>query len=164
MTNLHSILKNRHITLPPKVHIVKVIIFLVVMYSESWAIKKAESPRIDASNWCCKRPLRVPWTARRSNESVLKEINSEYTLEGLMLKLQYFEHLCKDPTHWKRPWCWERLRAGGGGNRGWDGWMASPTQWTGVWASSRRWWKTEKPGVLQSTGSQRVKHNLATEQ
>ena len=164
MTNLHSILKNRHITLPPKVHIVKVIIFLVVMYSESWAIKKAESPRIDASNWCCKRPLRVPWTVSRSNESVLKEINSEYTLEGLMLKLQYFEHLCKDPTHWKRPWCWERLRAGGGGNRGWDGWMASPTQWTGVWASSRRWWKTEKPGVLQSTGSQRVKHNLATEQ
>ena len=103
MTNPGSILKNRHITLPPKVHIVKVIIFLVVMYSESWAIKKAESPRIDASNWCCKRPLRVPWTARRSNESVLKEINSEYTLEGLMLKLQYFEHLCKDPTHWKRP-------------------------------------------------------------
>ena len=103
MTKLHSILKNRHITLPTKVHIVKVMIFLVVMYSESWAIKKAESPRIDASNWCCKRPLRVPWTARRSNESVLKEINSEYTLEGLMLKFQYFEHLCKELTHWKRP-------------------------------------------------------------
>ena len=84
MINLDSVLKNRHITLPTKVHIVKDMIFLVVMYSESWAIKKAESPRIDASNWCYKRPLRVPWTAWRSNKSVLKEINSEYTLEGLM--------------------------------------------------------------------------------
>ena len=84
MTNLDSVLKNRHITLPTKVHLVKDMIFLVVMYSESWAIKKAESPRIDASNWCYKRPLRVPWTAWRSNKSVLKEINSEYTLEGLM--------------------------------------------------------------------------------
>ena len=84
MTNLDSVLKNRHITLPTKLHIVKAMIFLVVMYSESWAIKKAESPRIDASNWCCKRPLRLPWTAWRSNKSVLKEINSEYTLEGLM--------------------------------------------------------------------------------
>ena len=84
MTTLDSILKSRDITLPTKVHIVKDMIFLVVMYSESWAIKKAESPRIDASNWCYKRPLRVPWTAWRSNKSVLKEINSEYTLEGLM--------------------------------------------------------------------------------
>ena len=68
-------------------------------------------------------------------------------------------------THWKRPWCWERLRAGGeGGYRGWDDWMASPTQWTWVWANSRRWWRTGKPGVLQSMGSQRDGHDLVTEQ
>ena len=71
---------------------------------------------------------------------------------------------CKEPTHWKRPWCWERLKARGeGDDRGWDGWMASPTQWTWVWANSRRWWRTGKPGVLQSMGSQRVGCGLATE-
>ena len=70
---------------------------------------------------------------------------------------------CKDPIHWKRPWCWARLRAGEeGGNRGWNGWMVSPTQWTWVWANARRWWRTGKPGVLQSMGSQRVWHDLAT--
>ena len=72
---------------------------------------------------------------------------------------------CKEPTHWKRPWCWERLKAGGeGDNRGWDGWKASPTQGTGVWASSRRWWRTGKPGVRQSMGSQRVGRDWASEQ
>ena len=72
---------------------------------------------------------------------------------------------CEELTHWKRPWCWERLRAGEeGDDRGWDGWMASPSQWTWVWASSRRWWRTRKPGVLQSLGSQRVRHNWVTEQ
>ena len=72
---------------------------------------------------------------------------------------------CEELSHWKRPWSWERLRAGGeGGDRGWDGWMASPTQWTWVWARSRRWWRTGRPGVLQSMGSQRVGHNWATEQ
>ena len=72
---------------------------------------------------------------------------------------------CKEPTHWKRPWCWERLRAGGeGSNRGWDGWMTSSTQWTWVWANSRRWWRTGKPGVLQSLRSKRVGHNRETEQ
>ena len=70
----------------------------------------------------------------------------------------------EEPTHWKRPWCWERLRAGGeGGNRGWDGWIASPTQWTRIWANSRRYWRTGKPGILQSIGSQRGGHNLETE-
>ena len=72
---------------------------------------------------------------------------------------------CQEPIHWKRPWCWERLTARGeGGDRGWDGWMASPTQWTWVWANSRRWWRTGKPGVLQSMGSRRTGHDLLTEQ
>ena len=97
MTNLDSILKSRDITLPTKVHLVKAMVFPVVMYgSESWTIKKAESQRIDAFElWCWIRLLRVPWTARRSNESILKEIGPECSLEGLMLKLklQYFDHL-----------------------------------------------------------------------
>ena len=116
--------------------------------------------------WCWRRLLRVPWTARRSNQSILKEISPEYALEGLMLKLkrQYFCTWYKELTHWKRPWCWERLKVGGGGDdRGWDGWMASPTWWTWVWASSGRWWRTGKPGVLQSMGLQTVGHNFATE-
>ena len=95
MTNLDSILKSRNITLPTKVHIVKAMIFPVVMYScESWTIKKSEHQRIDAFElWCWRRLLRVPWTARRSNQSILKEISPEYSLEGLMLKLQYSGHL-----------------------------------------------------------------------
>ena len=97
MTNLDSILKSRDITLSAKVHLVKALVFPVVMYGcESWTIKKAERQRIDAFElWCWRRLLRVPWTARRSNQSILKEINPEYTLEGLMLKLklQYFGHL-----------------------------------------------------------------------
>ena len=97
MTNLHSVLKSRHITLPTKVHLVKAMVFPVVMYAcESWAIKKAEHQRIDAFElWCWRRLLRVPWTARRSDQSILKEINLVYSLEGLMLKLklQYFGHL-----------------------------------------------------------------------
>ena len=100
-------------------------------------------------------------TARRSTQSSLKEINPEYSLEGLMLKFQWPP---EEPTHWKRPWCWERLKVGGeGDDRGLDGWMASLTQWTWLWASSRRWWRTGKPGVLQSMGLQRVGHNWATE-
>ena len=97
MTKLDSILKSRDITLPTKVHLVKAIVFLVVMYGcESWAIKKAECQRFDAFElWCWRRLLRVPWTARRSNQSILKEISPEYSFEGLMLKLkfQYFAHL-----------------------------------------------------------------------
>ena len=98
MTNLNSVFKSRDITLPTKIHIVKAMVFPVVMYSccESWTVKKAECQRIDAFElWCWRRLLRVPWTARRSNQSILKEINPEYLLEGLMLKLklQYFGHL-----------------------------------------------------------------------
>ena len=90
-------------------------------------------------------------TTRKSNQSILKEINPVYSLEGLMLKLklQYFGHFGKEPTHWKRPGCWERLRAWGeGADRGWDGWMASLTQWTWVWTNSG----TVDPGVVQSMG------------
>ena len=107
MTNLDRVLKSRNITLLTKVHLVKAMVFPVVMYGcESWMIKEPECQRIDAFEpWCWRRSLRVPWTAQRSNQSILKEINSEYSLEGLMLKLkfQYFGHLMREPTHWKRP-------------------------------------------------------------
>ena len=123
MTNLDSILKSRDIALPTKVHLVKAIVYPVIMNRcESWTVKKAEHGRIDAFElWCWRRLLRVPWTARRSNQSILWEISPEYSLEGLMLKLkgQYFGHLMKELTHLKRPSCWERLKAEGeGDNRG----------------------------------------------
>ena len=126
MTNLDSILKSRDITLPTKVCLVKAMVFPVVMYGwESWTIKKAKHWRNDAFKlWCWKKFLRVSWTARRSNQSILKEISPEYSLEGLMLKLklQYFGYLIRRTDSFPRPWCWERLRAGGeGDDRGWDG-------------------------------------------
>ena len=167
MTNLDSIFKSRDITLPTNVHQVKAMVFPVVMYGrESWTIKKTEQQRIDAFElWCWRRVLRVPWTARRSSQSILKEISPEYSLEGLMLKLklQYFGHLIWI-THWKRSWCWERLKAGGeGDDRGWDGWMASLTRWAWVWVTSGCYWWTGRPGVLQSMGLQRVWYDWATE-
>ena len=129
--------------------------------------KEIECLRIDAFEvWCWRRLLRVPWTARISNQSILKEISPEYSLEGLMMKLrlQYFDDLMRRTDFWKRPWCWERLKAGGqGDDRGWEGWMASPTQWTWVWVNSGSWWCTGRPGVLQSVGLQRVGHDWATE-
>ena len=166
MINPDSILKSRDITLPPKVCIVKAMVFLVVMYGcESWTIKKAEHRRIDAFKlWCWRRFLTVPWTSRRSNQSILKEINPEYSLEGLMLKLQYFGHLMwkadslkkilmLGKIEGKRRSRWQRMR-----------WlMASPSQWTWVWANSGRQ-RTEKPGMLQFIGPQRVRCDLATEQ
>ena len=129
-------------------------------------LKKAEHRRIDAFIlWCWRRLLRVLWTARRSNQFILKEISPEYSLEGLMLKLklQYSGHLMqRTESLEKKPWCWERLKTGGeGDDRGWDGWVASLTRWTWVLASSRRWWRTGKSGMLQSIGSQRVRHNWA---
>ena len=157
MTNLDSILKSRDITLPTKIHLVKAMFFPVVMSGcEVWSIKKAERWRIDVFElWCWRRLLRVPWTERRSTQSILKEISPEYWLEGLMLKLklQYFGPWCKELAHWKRPWCWERLKAGEVDGRGWDGWMSSPTQWTWIWVGSRSWWWTWRPGMLQSMGS-----------
>ena len=163
MTNLDRVLKSRDITLPTNVHLIKAMVFPVVMYGcWSWTIKKAECKRIDAFElWCWRRLLRVPWTARRSNQTIVKEISREYPLEGLMLKLklQYFGHLMEELTHLKRPWCWERLKVGGeGDDRGWDGWMASPTQWIWVWVNSRSWWWTGRSGILHSMGSQWVGH------
>ena len=147
MTHLDSIWKSRDITLPTMVCLDKAMVFPVVMYGcECWPIKKAEYQRTDVFElWCWRRLLRVPRTARRSKKSVLN-------------------------IHWK-DWCWswnsntlatwwadsledwERLKAGGeGDNRWWDGWMASPTQWTRVWVNSRSWWWTGKPGMLQYMG------------
>ena len=123
MTNPERVLKSRDITLLTKVYLVKAMVFPVVMYGcESWTIKKAEHQRIYAFKLrCCRRPLRVPWTARRSNQSFLKEINLEYSLEGLMLKLklQYFGHLMQRRLIGKDPDAGERLKVGGeGGDRG----------------------------------------------
>ena len=152
-TNLDSILRNRDTTLPTKICMIKAMVFPLVIYGcECWTIKKGEHWRIDPFEmWCWKRLLRVPWTSRRSKQLILKENKPEYSLEGLMLKLklQYFGHL------WC--WCWE------GNDRGWDGWMASPTQWTWVWVNSGSWWWTGRPGVLWFMGSQRVEHDWATE-
>ena len=141
VTNLDSILKGRDIILPTNFHLVKAMIFPVVVYEcENWTIKKVECWRINAFYlWCWKRLLRVPWTARRSNQSILKEVRPGCSLEGLILKvkLQYFGHLMWRADSFERPWCWERLRAGGeGDDRGWVGWMASLTQWTRVGVNS----------------------------
>ena len=160
MTNLDSILKSRDITLPLKAHLVKSRFFPVVICGcETWTIKKAERRRIDAFElWCWRRLLRVPWTARRSSQIILKEISPGCSLEGLMLKLklQYLATWWKELTHLKRPWCWERLRAGGeGDDRWWDGWMASPTQWTSLgrlWqlVMDRETWRAVVHGVTKS--------------
>ena len=123
-------------------------------YKESWALK----------NWffwtvVWRRLLRVTWIARRSNRSILKEFSPEYSLKGLMLKLQYLATWSEELTPLKRPWCWERLKARvEGDDRRRDGWMASLTRWTWVWVSSGSWWWTGKPGVLQSMGLWRIKH------
>ena len=123
----------------------------VLDYKESWALK----------NWCF-------WTVvlEKTLESPCKEISPEYSLEGLMLKLklQYFSPWCEEPTQLKRPWCWERLKAGGeGDDRGSDGWAASLTKWTWLWVNSGSWRWTGRPGVLQSMGWQGVGHDWATE-
>ena len=168
MTNLNNILKNRDY-FANKVHLVKAMVFPVVMYGcESWTIKKAECQRIDAFEmWCWRRSLRVRWTARRSNQSILKEISHQYIHCKdwcWSWNSNTLVTCCEELTHWKRPWCWERLKeVGEGDNRVWDGWMASPTQWTWIWVNSGNWWWSGRPGVLQSMGSKRVRHNWATE-
>ena len=144
------------------------MVFPVVMYGcESWTIKKAEPWRIDAFElWCWRRLLRVPWTARRPNQSILKEISPECSLEGLMLKLklQYFGHLMRRADSFEKTLMLgkieDRRRRG---DRGWDGWMTSPTPWRWVCVNFGSWWWTGRPGVLQSTGSQRVGHNWVAE-
>ena len=142
MTNPDSILKSRDITWPTKIHPVKCMVFPVVRYGcESWTVKKAERWRIDAFElWFWRRLLRVPWTAKRSNQSILKESSPGCSLEGLMLKLklQNFGHLMRRVDSLEKT-----LMLGAGGerdDRGWDGWMASPTRWTWVWVNSGCWW------------------------
>ena len=166
MTNL-DILKSRDITLPTKVRLVKAMVFLAVMHGcEIRTIKKAKHQRIDAFElWRWRRLLRVPWTARRSNQSILKETSPKYSLEDWCWSWNSntLATCCKELTHWKRFWCWGWLKAEGErDDREWDGWMASQT-WTWVWAYSRSWWWTGNPGVLQSMGLQRVGHDWATE-
>ena len=123
---------------------------------ESWTIKKTECWRIDAFElWCWSRFLRVPWTARRSNQSILKKISPEHSLAGLMmtLKLQYFGHLIWRANPLEKTLMLGKMKVGGeGDDRRWDGWMASPTWWTWVCASSEKWWRTGKAGVLLSWG------------
>ena len=169
MTNPDSILKSRDITLPTKEHLIKATVFPVVMYGcESWSIKKAEYRRIDVFGlWCWRRLLSVTWTARRSNLFILRR-----PVLGVHWKdwcwgwnSDTLATSCKELTHWKRPWCWDGLRAGGEGDDGeWNGWMASPTQWMWVWASFRRWWRAGKTGVLQSLRLQWVRHYWVAEQ
>ena len=151
-----------------RVHLVKAMVFPVVMCRcESWTIKKAECRRIDAFElWCWRRLLRIPRTARRSNQSILNELSPEHSSEGLMLKLklQYFGHLMWRTDPFEKTLMLGKIE--GGRRRGWqrmrrlDG---ITTQWTWVWVNSRSWWWTGKSGVLQSMGSQRVRHNWATE-
>ena len=152
MTNLDSICKSRDITLPTKVHLVKAMVFPVVMYEcESWTVMKPECWRIDAFElWCWRRLLRVPWTASRSNQSILKEISPGCSLEGDVEAEApiLWPPDVKNWLIWKDPdpgkdWRWEEKE-----KTGWDGWMASPTQWTWVWVNSRSWWWTGRPGVL----------------
>ena len=168
MSNLDSILKSRDITLSTKVCLVKAMVFPVVMYGcESWMIKKAEHWRIDAFGlWYWRRLLRVPWTARRSNQSILQEISPGCSLGGLMLKLklQYFGHLMWRADSFEKTLMLAKIEGGRSrGLLGWDGWMASLTQLTWVWADSGSLWWTGKPGLLQFMGYQRVRHDWATE-
>ena len=158
-------IKKQDITLPTKVHLVKAMVFPVVTYAcESWTVKKAEWRRIDAFElWYWRRLLRIPWTARRSNQSILEEISPGVHWKDWCWSwnVNILATWCEELTHLKRPWCWERLRAGGEGDyRGWDGWMASPTQ---VWVNSRSLWWTGRPGVLWSMRSKRVGYDWVME-
>ena len=147
------------------------MVFPVVMYGcESWTVKKAECRRINAFKLWCWRLL----TLKSQGLLDCKEIqpvhskgDESWVFTGrtdVEAETPILWPWCKELTHWKRPWCWKRLKAGGeGGDRGWNGWMASPTQWTWVWVNSGSWWWTGKPGVLQSMGSQRLRHDWVTE-
>ena len=142
---------------------------VVICGCESWnfPIRKSECWRIDAFElWYWRRLLRVPWTARRSNQSILEEISPEYSLEGLMLKLklQYFGCLIRRTDSFEKTLMLGKIEdRGEEDDRGWDSWMASPIQWTWVWVNFGSWWWTGRPGVLQSMGSQRVSHDWVSE-
>ena len=130
---------------------------MVIYGCEGWTIKKAEHQRTDAFElWCWRRLLRVPWTARRSNQSILKDISPRCPLEGLMLKLKLPILWSPHAKSWLTgPWCWVGLGTGReGDDRVWDDWLISPTQRTWVWVNSGSWWWTRRPGVLQFTKSQ----------
>ena len=167
MTNLDNILKSRDSALPTKFHLVKAMVFPIVVYGcESWTTEKAEYQGLDAFEMWCWRLLRVPCTARRSNQSILKEwvLNIYWKVWCWSWSSNTLATWWEEPTHWKRPWCWERLKAGGeGDDRGWDGWMASLTQWTWIWVRSGSWHWKGKPGMLQCMGSQRIWHDWVTE-
>ena len=135
-------------------------------YNESWAPK----------NWCfwtvvLEKTLESPLDCKeiqlvhpKGDQSWVFIGRTDAEAEISILWLEVLNTRCEELTHWKRPWCWERLKVGGeGDDRGWDSWMASPTQWTWIWVNSRSWWWTRRPGVLQSMGSQRVRHDWATE-
>ena len=166
-TNLDSILRSRDITLLTKVCLVKAMVFPVVMHgSESRTIEKAECRTDSFELWYWRRLLRGPWTARRSNQSILKEISPEYSLEGLMLqlKLQYFGPLMRRTDSLERTLLLGKIE--GRRRRGWQRmrWLDGITDLMGMSLSScRSWWWTERPGMLQSMGSQRVGHDWATE-
>ena len=168
MTNLGSILKSRDITMPTKVHLIKTMVFPVVMYGwETWTVKKAECWKLDAFKlWCWRRFLRVTWTARRYNQSILKEVSAGCLLEGLVLKLklQYFGYLMQSADSLEKT-----LVLGGIGGRRKRGqkktrWLDGITTWcTWVWVNSRSWWWTGSPGMLRFMRLQRVGHDWATE-
>ena len=163
MTNLARVLKNRDITLLTKVHIAKTMVLPLIMYRcKKWTIKKAECWRISTFKlWCWKGP----WAARRSNKSTLKDINPDYSLKGLILKLQYFGHLMQRADSLGKSLMLGKIEGKKrGGNRGWDGCVALLTQWTWVWATSGKQWGARKPEVLRSMGSQIVRQDLVTEQ
>ena len=168
MTNLDSIFKSRDITLPTKVRLVKAMVFPVVMYGcESWTINKAECQRIDAFElWYWRRPLRVAWTARRSNQSILKEISPEYALEGLLLKLklQYFGNLMWRADSFEKTLMLGKIedrRRRGWQRMKWLGGITDSMDMSLGWLQS--WWWTGRPDVLQFIGSQRVRHDWITE-
>ena len=157
VTNLDSILKSRDITLPTKFYLVKAMVFPVAVYGcGTWTVKKAEHQGIDAFQlWCWRRLLRVPWTAKKSNLSILKEISPVCSLEGLMLKLklQYFGHLMWRVDSLEKTLMLGDMGAWGeGDNRGWDGWMVLPTRWTRVWVNSGSWWWTGGLACCNSWG------------
>ena len=160
--------KSRDITFPTKVHLVKAMVFPVVLYGcESWTVKKAEHWRIDAFElWCWRRLLRVPWTVRRLNQSILKEISTGISLEGMMLKLklQYFGHFMRWSDSLKKALMPEGLGAGGSGDdRGWDGWMASLTRCTWVWVNSGSWYREAWCAAIHGVAKSRTRLSHWTE-